>query len=88
MIERCNGVDGKNYPARPLRRDDLLHLVGRVHFLSHHDGLSVRQIVRHLEEEYGIRRSVGSVSAYLNAYCCIRCSGAGNETPEHPEGPT
>jgi len=84
MITRCWGADGKTYPARALTPEDRLRLIGRVHYLSHAENLSVRKIVARLDAE-GVTRSVGSVSEYLTRYQCSRCSGVQNEPPEHSE---
>ena len=85
MITRVFGLDGKNYPSRPLSRGDRLRLIGRVHTLAH-EGLSVRQIVVRLGEE-GVRRSVGSVSEYLTTYRCSDCSGGAFCPPEQNAPP-
>jgi len=84
MIDRTLGLDGKTYPSGPLSTEDRAFVVGRVHYLRHDESLSVRQIVRRLADEHGLRRSVGSVSAYL-AEPCIHpdCSGEQNGSPEH-----
>jgi hypothetical protein len=79
---RVCGEDGKRYPASPLAPNDRLRLIGRVHYLAHAEGLSVRGIVRRLEVE-GVTRSVGSVSTYLTAFRCPECSGGSDRTPEH-----
>ncbi len=75
------GGDGKFYRARSLTNDDRGYIVGRVHYLAHDEGESVRGIVARLGAE-GIRVSVGAVAGYL-LWVCDHCSGVRNETPEH-----
>lgn len=79
---RILGLDGKSYPGVWLSTDDRTRLVGIVHALSHDNGLSVRQIIARIVDDYDIRRSVGWVSTALRTWTCPGCSGAQNETPE------
>lgn len=74
-MSRVLGLDGKSYPSNPLPSDDLDFVRGRVHYLHHDEGLSVRQIVARLEDDNNVKRSVGSVSAYLTRWLCAECSG-------------
>jgi hypothetical protein len=71
------GLDGKTYPGSPLTADERNYLIGRTHYLHHHDGLSIRKIAAVIEAEAGLRRSVGTISTYLK-YECTLCSGAPN----------
>jgi hypothetical protein len=84
-VTRVTGSDGKTYPIRPLGGDELEFLIGRAHYLSHDEHLSIRQIVRRLESDDGpaARRSVGTISAWL-AQPCVRCFQVSqNHPPEH-----
>lgn len=81
------GLDGKTYPTQPLHPDDLDHLVGRVHYLSHDEHLSVRQIVARLDIDHGVRRSVGTVHSWLRTSICDACvQVAPTDTPEQRGG--
>lgn len=79
------GTDGKVYPDRPLSHDQRAAIVGRVHYLSHDEHLSVRQIITRLGEE-GFYASVGTVHAWLRWRCdgCVQVGG--NVTPEQSGG--
>jgi hypothetical protein len=77
MARRVLGVDGKSYPEY-VPAEQRARIAGRVHYLSHAEGLSVRQIVARLEADHGIRRSVGWVSTTLRTKQCIKCSGVSN----------
>jgi hypothetical protein len=72
---RVLGIDGKTYPAWSMHLDDLDFLRGRVHFLAHHEHLSIRQIVTRIEEDHGVHRSVGTVHSWLTDWRCEHCSG-------------
>ena len=78
-----HGRDGKMYPRRPLPADDLAFLRGRAHYLRHDERLSVRQIVARFAAENGVRRSVGSIAAYLAAPCIACVQVAGSAASEH-----
>ncbi|MER5259747.1 hypothetical protein [Streptomyces sp. NPDC002855] len=75
---RILGLDGKSYPGAWLSADDRTRLVGIAHRLSHEEGLSVRQIIARIADDYGIRRSVGWVSTALRTWKCSGCSGGPN----------
>ncbi|MBI0294471.1 hypothetical protein JBE04_08245 [Streptomyces sp. PRKS01-29] len=77
------GLDGKTYPPR-LSVDDRRFLFGRVHYLSHDERLSVRQIIDRLIADHGVQRSVGWVSSTLRKPCTACVQARRNETPEHP----
>lgn len=80
------GIDGKFYPPL-LPEDDRQWLMGRVHYLSHDDRLSIRQIQAAILQENGVRRSVGWISGVLHGgFTCEACPGvqvSPNATPEH-----
>ncbi|URM90390.1 hypothetical protein LUW75_10740 [Streptomyces sp. MRC013] len=84
-------MDGKSYPDRRLTPSDRTRLVSAVHRLKHLEGLSVREIVARLAEDYGIRRSVGWTSEALRKWTCPACPGgvqeSGTGEPEHFGGP-
>ncbi len=76
MATHIQGVDGKTYqrhPSTPVERD---YLAGRVHYLRHAEGRSVRQIVTALQQDDNARRSVGWVSQIIRTWTCDQCSGA------------
>lgn len=79
---RLTGIDGKEYPRRPLPTSERDLLIGHCHWLKHDLGLSVRGVRDHLLYNYNLRRSVGSISAYLSDPC-VQCSGVAHESPEH-----
>ncbi|MFZ4894653.1 hypothetical protein ACL9RL_09400 [Plantibacter sp. Mn2098] len=79
------GLDGKVYPTRPRKPNEMAAVAGLSHRLSH-EGLSTRQIVAALEERHGIRRSVGSVNGDLTKWRCGDCSGEPDNPPEQPGG--
>ena len=76
-----HGIDGKRYP-RPLGVQERLGLIAVVHVMHHEYRLSIRQIIGALETQHGIRRSLGTVSAYLSDFLCADCSGGQVEPPE------
>lgn len=73
------GLDGKVYPGALSRRSNRAQIVAKVHALAH-DGHSIRDIVRILSGEFGLRRSVGTVHSDLNTWQCSSCSGAPKAT--------
>lgn len=78
------GLDGKRYPARQLATEQREYLIGRAHYLAHHDGLSVRGIKAQIERETGLARSVGTIASYLKRPCIMCVQVAQNWAPEHP----
>ncbi len=80
------GRDGKTYPSRPLTAEQHQTLVLLVHGMKH-DGLPLRAIQRRLRE-FGVHRSIGAISGYLNAWPC-RCNvrTCTPEQQEHIGGP-
>ncbi|EFL01622.1 predicted protein [Streptomyces sp. SPB78] len=76
------GLDGKTYPGS-VSGEERIWLRGRVHYLRHAESLSVRQIAARLQDEHGVRRSVGWVHDALQRPCthCVQVSRKG--TPEH-----
>lgn len=85
MTPFITGMDGKLYPRGPLTPSDRDYVIGRVHYLSHDLGLSVREIREYLLYNHALRRSVGSVAAYLREPC-VKCSGGRDATPEQSGG--
>lgn len=86
VAPRCvRGRDGKVYPAWPLTADEREFLVGRVHYLSHRERLSVRSIIRRLDQDHRVRRSLGTVHSWLHGWTCDGCSGVTDDAPEHPQ---
>lgn len=79
---RVTGNDGKQYPRHPLATPERDSVIGHCHWLKHDLGLSVRAIRDHLLYNYNLRRSVGSISAYLSERC-TECSGVPSDPPEH-----
>lgn len=82
MTPAIHGIDGKKYPRHPLATSERDYLIGHCHWLKHDLGMSVRAIREHLLYNFNLRRSVGSISAYLSD-CCTECSGAPSHSPEH-----
>lgn len=78
------GLDGKTYPRSPLTEQLRLNVIGLCHGMAH-DGCSVRTIRGRLADEFGIRRSVGSIHAYLNGYWCAECEPVQVDTNDAPE---
>lgn len=84
--ERVLGTDGKTYPSRWYSAETREWLAGRVHYLSHDEGMSVRRIQAALAEQHDVRRSVGWISSVLTGMRCNHCSGESNESPEQSAG--
>lgn len=72
-VEVVRGHDGKLYGARQLPPGELARRRRLVHALHCRDRLSTREVVRVLAEQYGIRRSMGSVCNDLRDYRCPYC---------------
>ena len=81
---RVRGADGKWYLRRSLTTSDREYLVGRCHYLSHDEHLSIRQMIARIAAENELALSVGTVSHYLRGWQCDhqQCSGGANEAPE------
>ncbi|MBT2503004.1 hypothetical protein [Curtobacterium sp. ISL-83] len=73
------GMDGKVYPGFTMPRSERTRIVAEVHTLAH-GGRSVREIVQILADDYGTRRSVGSVHADLNDWQCHDCADKNGKT--------
>lgn len=82
MSGPIKGVDGKRYPGLWLSPDDRLALTQIVHRLHCVERLSVRRLLDRIEEDHGIRRSVGWAAGILKTLQCDHCSGAPSCSPE------
>jgi hypothetical protein len=69
------GRDGKTYPRHRRSERDLDRVVHLTHQLRCEGRLPMREVARHLADEYGIRRPVGAVAPNLELYRCDRCDG-------------
>lgn len=65
--------NGRQYPARPLTREELNRARNAAHLLVHSRGLSVRRAQQVMAEDYGIRRSVGIICRDLADFVCAAC---------------
>jgi hypothetical protein len=72
-VEVVRGADNRLYPARLLPPGELARRRRLVHALRCRDQLSLREVVRVLAEQYGIRRSMGSICNDLRDYRCPYC---------------
>jgi hypothetical protein len=87
-VEVVRGHDGKLYGARQLPPAELARRRRLVHALRCRDRLSTREVVRVLAEQYGVRRSMGSVCNDLRDYRCPYCPDRSPEPPPAaPERP-
>lgn len=84
---RMTGLDGKSYPAAPLPAKDRAFLIDAVHHFHCAERLSVRNTLACIQDEHGIRRSVGWAAGVLKTYECAHCSGERNGTPEQVRAP-
>lgn len=66
--------DGKDYPLRPLTRQERGRIRVLTHQLIHRDHLSIRQAQRVMLESYHVRRSVGSIMRDLTGFECPACA--------------
>jgi hypothetical protein len=86
-VEVVRGHDGKLYGARQLPPGELARRRRLVHALRCRDRLSTREVVRVLAEQYGIRRSMGSICNDLRDYRCPYCPEPVPEPLPAPEQP-
>jgi hypothetical protein len=86
-VEVVRGTDGKLYGARQLPQAELARRRRLVHALHCRDQLSLREARRTLAEQYGIRRSMGSVCNDLRDYRCPYCPEPVPEPLPAPEQP-
>jgi len=75
------GRDGKDYPARPLTRQERARAIRLAHQLVHDHHLSVRVAQQVMADRYGIRRAVGSIAHDLEAFECQACAEPEHVTP-------
>ena len=78
-VQVVAGEDGKTY--RIYSAEYRRYQVGRIHYLSHNEGLSVRKIVSALANE-GHHVSVGKVHHCLTQWTCEGCSPESHGSPE------
>ena len=74
---RVRGRDGRLYPARAATDAERDRLVYLIHRLRCGGRLSIREVRRRLEEDHGIRRSVGAVMRDVQVYRCPVCQEPG-----------
>jgi hypothetical protein len=74
VVEVTRGADSKLYPARPLTEAERDRARVLVHTFVCRDGLSVRQVQKRLLDDYGLRRSVGTIARDLKLFTCQRCA--------------
>lgn len=65
--------NGKLYPAARLTQEELGRAHRAAHFLVHDRGLSIRRAQQVMAEDYGIRRSVGTIARDLADFVCPSC---------------
>jgi hypothetical protein len=75
VVEVPRRRDGKLYPAVPLTYAERNRARWLAHNLVHRDGLSVRQAQRTMIENYGVRRSLGTIARDLRLWECPACAG-------------
>jgi IS30 family transposase len=73
------GLDGKTYVS--MSPELKQWIVGRVHHLAHDEHLSIRQIVKTLDERHNVRVSVGAAHGYLRSWRCLGCSPESFDSP-------
>jgi hypothetical protein len=66
------GRDGKTYPDRPVAQADKLAAIALAHQVHCTGGLSERATAAEMAQR-GVRRSAGSVHAYLSTWTCRVC---------------
>jgi hypothetical protein len=66
--------NGKQYPVRPLNRQELGQAIRLAHLLVHDRGLSIRRARQVMIEDYQVRRSVGSIARDLAGFECPACA--------------
>jgi hypothetical protein len=87
-VEVVRGADGKLYGARQLPPAELARRRRLTHALHCRDRQSLREVRRILAQQYGIRRSMGSICNDLRDYRCPYCPDpAPDQAPAPQEQP-
>jgi hypothetical protein len=73
LVEVRRGADSKLYPAHPLPKVERWRAVNLAHRVRCRDGLSIRQVRRVMAQQFGVRRTVGSIARDLALFTCSRC---------------